>query len=59
MQTFILMMFLFMAKEELGIAVLRFCDEDVMKNTEGVLQVIRRFIENYEKRKKHTPDPSF
>ncbi|MCF6153734.1 MAG: endonuclease domain-containing protein [Candidatus Brocadia sp.] len=41
--------------KELGITVLRFCDEDVMKNTDGVLQVIRRFIENYEKQKLHTP----
>ena len=35
--------------KELGITVLRFCDEDVMKNTDGVLQVIRCFIANYEK----------
>jgi very-short-patch-repair endonuclease len=41
--------------KELGITVLRFCDEDVMKNTEGVLQVIQCFIEDYEKRKIHTP----
>ena len=41
--------------KEFGITVLRFCDEDVMKNMDGVLQVIRRFIENYEKRKEHTP----
>ena len=40
---------------ELGITVLRFCDEYVMKNTEGVLHVIRCFIEDYEKRKLHTP----
>ena len=45
--------------KEFGITVLRFCDEDVMKNTDGVLQVIRCFIADYEKRKKHTPDPSF
>ena len=43
--------------KELGITVLRFCDEDAMKNTDGVLQVIRCFIEDYEKRKLHTPDP--
>ncbi|BBO18237.1 DNA methylase [Candidatus Brocadia pituitae] len=41
--------------KELEITVLRFCDEDVMKNTDGVLQVIRRFIENYEKQNLHTP----
>jgi very-short-patch-repair endonuclease len=41
--------------KELGITVLRFCDEDVMKNTDGVLQVIRCFIEDYEKQKTHTP----
>ena len=39
----------------LGITVMRFCDEDVMKNTDGVLQVIRCFIEDYEKQKIHTP----
>lgn len=41
--------------KELGITVLRFCDEDVMKNMDGVLYVIRCFIEDYEKQKKHTP----
>ncbi len=41
--------------KEFGITVLRFCDEDVMKNTDGVLQVIRCFIEDCEKRKIHTP----
>ena len=45
--------------KELGITVMRFCDEDVMKNTDGVLQVIRCFIEDCEKQRKHTPDPSF
>ena len=40
---------------KLGITILRFCDEDVMKNTEGVLHVIRCFIEDYKKRKLHTP----
>ena len=40
---------------KLGITILRFCDEDVMKNTEGVLPVIRCFIEEYKKRKLHTP----
>jgi very-short-patch-repair endonuclease len=44
--------------KELGITVLRFCDEDVMKNMEGVLQAIRCFIEDYERQKKHTPVPS-
>jgi len=37
--------------EKLGITVLRFSDEDIMKNMEGVLFVIRRFIEE----KIHTP----
>ncbi len=41
--------------KEFGITVLRFCDEDVMKNMDGVLQVIRCFIEDYEKQKIHTP----
>ena len=46
--------------KEFGITVLRFCDEDVMKNTDGVLQVIRCFIVDYEKQKIHTPYiPSF
>ncbi len=45
--------------KEFGITVLRFCDEDVVKNTDGVLRVIRRFFEDYEKQKKHTPDPSW
>ncbi len=39
--------------KELGIIVLRFCDEDVMKNMNGVLQVIRCFIEDYGKQKIH------
>ncbi|MDO8141869.1 MAG: DUF559 domain-containing protein [Candidatus Brocadiales bacterium] len=43
----------------LGITVMRFCVEDVMKNTDGVLQEIRCFIEDYEKQKIHTPVPSF
>jgi len=41
--------------KELGITVLRFCDEDIMKNTDGVSQVIRCFIEDYEKQKIRTP----
>ena len=41
--------------KELGITVMRFCDKDVMKNTDGVLQVIRCFIEDCEKQKIHTP----
>ena len=40
------------SKEEnlnrLGITLLRFCDEDIMKNTEGVLGEIRHFIESFE-----------
>ena len=48
------------SKEEnlnrLGITLLRFCDEDIMKNTEGVLGEIRHFIESFEEKKKtHTP----
>lgn len=37
---------------EKGIVVLRFCDEDVMKNIEGVLGVIQNFIKDFEKDKK-------
>jgi len=38
---------------ELGITVLRFSDEDVLNNIEGVLSWIGNFIKEYEKR--HTP----
>ena len=38
---------------ELGLTVLRFSDEDVLNNIEGVLSVIGNFIKEYEKR--HTP----
>ena len=41
--------------KEFGITVLRFRDEDAMKNTDGVLQVIRCFIADYKKQKIHTP----
>ncbi|MEZ6174363.1 MAG: endonuclease domain-containing protein [Candidatus Scalinduaceae bacterium] len=45
---------------ELSITVLRFCDEDIIKNMEGVLTVIRCFIEDFEEKQKlHTPNPSF
>ncbi|PKN02270.1 MAG: DNA methylase [Elusimicrobia bacterium HGW-Elusimicrobia-1] len=37
---------------EMGITVLRFNDEDVVKNIDGVLGCIREYIE------KHTPGPS-
>jgi very-short-patch-repair endonuclease len=37
---------------EMGIMVLRFTDEDVVKNIDGVLGCIREYIG------KHTPDPS-
>ena len=36
--------------KEFGITVLRFCDEDVMKNTGGVLGVIRNFIRDFEEK---------
>jgi len=38
---------------ELGITILRFSDEDVLNNIEGVLSCIGNFIREYEKR--HTP----
>ncbi len=41
---------------ELGITVLRFLDEDVMKNIEGVISHIEEFIREHEN--KHTPSPS-
>ena len=42
--------------EELGFAVLRFCDDDVLTNIEGVLQSIRDVILSSEKKLTvHTP----
>ena len=42
--------------QEFGLTVLRFCDEDVMKNTEGVLGAIGKYIRNFEERHGiHTP----
>ena len=42
--------------KDLGIKVLKFCDEDVMKNIDGVLSVIRLFITDFEEKQKiHTP----
>lgn len=40
---------------ELGIEVLRFSDEQVLKDTENVLRAIEFYIEEFEK---HTPNPS-
>jgi len=40
---------------ELGINVLRFTDNQVLKDTENVLRAIEFYIENFEK---HTPNPS-
>ncbi len=34
--------------QKLGISMLRFSDEDVIKNTEGVLEVIQAFIKKSE-----------
>ncbi len=39
---------------ELGINVLRFTDNQVLKDTENVLRAIEFYIENFEK---HTPNP--
>ena len=42
--------------KELGISVLRFRDEDVMKNMDGVLNVIKQFIDDFRKKQRiHTP----
>lgn len=44
--------------EELGVAVLRFSDDDILTNIEGVLQSIRDFILSSEKKlTAHTPQP--
>ncbi|MGR3309404.1 MAG: endonuclease domain-containing protein [Candidatus Brocadiales bacterium] len=43
--------------KEQGITVLRFYDEDVMKNIDGVLRAIQCFIEDFE-RKNTPPTPS-
>jgi very-short-patch-repair endonuclease len=40
---------------ELGISVLRFTDEQVLKDMENVIRAIEFFIEQFEK---HTPNPS-
>ena len=40
---------------ELGINVLRFTDNQVLKDTENVLRAIEFYIEDFEK---HTPNPS-
>ncbi len=40
---------------ELGINVLRFTDNQVLKDTENVLRSIEFYIEEFEK---HTPNPS-
>lgn len=40
---------------ELGISVLRFSDEQVLKDMENVIRAIEFYIEEYEK---HTPSPS-
>lgn len=41
--------------KKFGITVLRFRDEDVMENPEGVLQAIQLFIEDHEKKIIHPP----
>ncbi len=41
--------------KELGISVLRFTDDQVLKDMDNVLRVIEIYIEEYEK---HTPNPS-
>src|SRR5690606_1322633 len=38
---------------ELGIEVLRFSDEQILKDTENVLRVIEDYIERYENQKTH------
>ncbi len=40
---------------ELGITVLRFSDEQVLKDMENVIRALEEYIDNYEK---HTPGPS-
>jgi very-short-patch-repair endonuclease len=40
---------------ELGISVLRFSDDEVLKEMENVLRAIEFYIFEYEK---HTPNPS-
>ena len=39
----------------LGIHILRFSDEQVLKDTDNVIRAIERYIVNFEE---HTPDPS-
>ncbi len=40
---------------ELGITVLRFSDEEVLKDMENVIRAIEEYIFEFEK---HTPNPS-
>ena len=40
---------------ELGISVLRFSDEQVLKDMENVISALEDYIYEFEK---HTPDPS-
>ncbi|TQO35559.1 hypothetical protein GQ41_0107 [Arenibacter algicola] len=39
----------------LGIHILRFSDEQVLKDTDNVIRAIEWYIANFEE---HTPDPS-
>ncbi len=38
--------------QELGITILRFCDEAVMKNIGGVIEVIRNYVRDFEEKQK-------
>lgn len=38
--------------QELGITIVRFCDEDVMKNIGGVIEVIRNYVRDFEEKQK-------
>ena len=41
--------------DELGISILRFSDEQVLKDMENVIRAIEFYVYEYEK---HTPNPS-
>ena len=43
---------------ELGIQVLRFDDDEVMTDIDNVIRSIEGYVEEFEERQKHTPNPS-
>ncbi len=44
--------------EESGFKVIRFSDDEVINDIDNVLRVIRFYIEEYQEKTGHTPNPS-